>query len=830
MGKIHLPVDDFLEDIGALLSANDALVVTAAPGAGKTTRLPPACLNWVPGKILVLEPRRMAAIAAASRIAEENGWTAGVEVGWQVRFDNKSTDQTRLLFLTEALLARKMMSDPELKGVDLVIIDEFHERSLHTDLTLGLLKELRELGRDIKIVVMSATLMAEKISDYLDGAPIVSVPGKLFPLEVTHRKTTQRLRTDDEFYVSLIETVKEAQRRTQKDLLVFLPGVGEIEKTRERLAPWAQTQSVDLIPLHGSLSLDEQKRALQKGRRQRVVLSTNIAESSVTVDGVDTVIDSGLAKINRFDVRTNFSRLELSRISQNSAIQRSGRAARQFPGKAYRLWTVHDELSMSKDETPEIQRADLSEGLLFLAHQGVRDFQSFSWFERPPKNILSNAEKTLRAIEALDPENHLTNRGEKLLRYPLPPRLASLLLTAEELESQGHEGAKETAARIAALLQERDFVRDETARSHLGDKLECDLQLRLELMDRFQPRHLMASVQQLRNLLKVSTKSYVPDGEIIRLLLLSAFPDRLCRRRGGSERALMVGGRGVKLGPVSLVKDSEFLIALQGMEGLSDTETVINIACGLSKEFVLKHLAGRIERVQDLAFDEQKGKVFMREYRSFEGLPLDEPTLTVPSTEALRQKMPELLVSRFEQVLTLNEDLSRWMARWNFLQRHDEEALAFSFDEKLHEIFEEASFGENSFEAAAKKDLVYFFEKALPTSLRARLEKEIPDRLAVPSGNKLRVTYPSDKDPYLEVRLQEVFGWLKTPLLLGKVPLTLHLLAPNFRPVQVTSDLASFWSNGYSEVRKELRSRYPKHSWPEDPLTAKAESKGRPRQ
>ncbi|HRO67861.1 MAG TPA: DEAD/DEAH box helicase, partial [Pseudobdellovibrionaceae bacterium] len=267
MGKIHLPVDDYLEEIGSLLKTNDALVVTAAPGAGKTTRLPPACLNWVPGKVLVLEPRRMAAIAAASRIAEENAWTTGAEVGWQVRFDNRSSEQTRLLFLTEALLARKMMTDPELKGVDLVIIDEFHERSLHTDLTLGLLKELRELGRDIKIVVMSATLMAEKISAYLGGAPIVSVPGKLHSLEVFHRKTSQRLRTDDEFYVSLTDTVKEAQRKTEKDLLVFLPGVGEIEKSRERLSSWAQTQSVDLIALHGSLPLEEQRRALQKGPR-----------------------------------------------------------------------------------------------------------------------------------------------------------------------------------------------------------------------------------------------------------------------------------------------------------------------------------------------------------------------------------------------------------------------------------------------------------------------------------------------------------------------------------------------------------------------------------
>lgn len=826
--RIDLPIDDFLSELREKLKTHDALVLTAAPGAGKTTRLPPALLDIVKGQILVLEPRRMAAIAAASRIADENGWTPGREVGWQVRFDNRTSAETRLVFLTEALLARRMVRDPELKGVDIVILDEFHERSLHTDLTLGLLKELRELGGDVKLIVMSATLVAEKIAAYLGGAPIVSVPGKLFPLDVRHQKGSQRLQTDFAFFDQLEGAVKDAASATKNDVLVFLPGVGEIERARERLGSWAHDRDIDLVPLHGSLPLEEQRRALARGSRRRIVLSTNIAESSVTVDGVDTVVDSGLAKISRYDVRTGFSRLELSRISLGSAIQRSGRAARQFPGVSVRLWNKQDELSMPKDEMPEIQRADLSEALLFLSNQGVTDFRAFPWFEAPPPRHLQAAETALRHLNAIDANHRITERGRKLLKFPVPPRIGALLLAAEETP-----GAADIAVRLAALLQERDFVRDDVARSHLGDRLECDLTLRLQLLDKIKPRSILQAADQLRKLMdREAPGGKLADDFLIHRLLLRAFPDRLCRRRGSSDRGLMVGGRGVKLGPGSLVRESEFFIAIGGVEGLSDAETTVSLACGFDKDFLLKELGSAVEKRQDLYVDEAKGQVFLREFRAYADLPLEEQNLKPASAAQIAEKLPELMATRFDEVLKKNEQLANWVTRWNFLKRHDERAAEIEFDrKKLTEIFGEAAYGEKSLESAAGKDLIYFFESSLPAELVTTMRDEIPEKIQVPTGNRLAVTYPPDREPYLEVRLQEVFGWTATPKILnGRVPVTLHLLGPNYRPVQVTADLTSFWKNGYPEVRKELRTRYPKHSWPEDPFTAKPEAKGRPRQ
>lgn len=834
-GLEHLPIDDFLPEILDLFSKNKNLVVTASPGAGKTTRLPPALAKAVRGQVLVLEPRRMAAVAAAARIAEENGWTAGREVGWQVRFENQTSSETRLVFMTEALLARRLLSDPELKGVDAIVLDEFHERSLHVDLALGLLKEMQELGRDVKLVVMSATLQAEPISRFLGDAPIVSVPGRLFPLEVLHQKESQLLQTSPMFFDRVAASVREAAAKTKGDVLVFLPGLGEIERTRERLESWAATNAIDMVPLHGSLTLDQQRRALRPGPRRRVVLSTNIAESSVTVDGVDAVVDTGLSKSGRFDLRTGFSRLELGRISLSSATQRSGRAARQKPGFSLRLWNKADELSMPKVDPPEIQRSDLAEALLFLSQNGVADFGNFSWFEAPAAPLIAAAEKSLRAMDALDSGSRITELGRKLLRWPLPPRLGRLCLTSVEL------GCPTLGAKAAAILQEKDYVSNDRSKSHWGDKLECDLTLRLHLLPELKPRQTLAAAEQIeRMVLREAGGAAKKSGDedaLLRRLLLSAFPDRLCRRRAGdrgsggavSDRGLMVGGRGVKLAPESTVRESEFFIALSGMEGLSDAETKINLACGLDKDFVLRELGAKVERRKELFFDDEKNQLFRREARFYQDLPLDEPSLSPPSADEIQAHIPELLQKRFKDVLERNEELGRWFARWNYYAANRPDDAVEWTPEKIRDVFTAASFGEKSLEAVIAKSLVYFFEQELPAGARDRFNGETPDRIKVPSGNTLKVQYPDGREPYLEVRLQEVFGWSQTPKLLGGAKnLTLHLLGPNYRPVQVTADLSSFWKNAYPGVRKEMRARYPKHSWPEDPLTAPAVAKGRP--
>ena len=428
-----LPIDDFIPAILQRITSENNLVITAEPGAGKTTRLPPALLTAVKGKIVILQPRRMAAIAAAHRIAEENNWQVGEEVGYQVRFINKTSNKTRLIFMTEALLARQMTHDPELENVDIVILDEFHERSLHVDLMLGLLRELQQIGRNIKIVVMSATLESEKISQYLGNCTVFSVPGKLYPLEIRYQKSSQLLKTPHIFYENLIRLIQIAQTETSKNILVFLPGVGEIERAKQSLLAWASSKNIEIICLHGSLPLEAQRKALQKSSQQRIILSTNIAESSVTLEGVNMVIDSGLAKVMKQDLRTGFSRLELSRISLSSAIQRAGRAARQFPGICYKMWSQHDEQLFKKSDIPEILRFDLSESLLFLAAQGIQNFENFSWFEKPAKANIERAIHCLQSTEILNSKNKLLSIGSQILLFPLPVRLARLVIAGIEM-------------------------------------------------------------------------------------------------------------------------------------------------------------------------------------------------------------------------------------------------------------------------------------------------------------------------------------------------------------------------------------------------------------
>ncbi len=848
-----LPIDDFIPQILKDLSGHKNLVITAAPGAGKTTRLPPALLKVTSGKVLVLEPRRMAAIAAALRIGEENKWSVGEEVGYQVRFANKSSEKSRLIFMTEALLARQMIQDPELDGVDIVVLDEFHERSMHVDLALGLLRELQELGREIKIIVMSATLEAEKIASFLGNCPIVSVPGKLHPLEIRYQKGHQVLQTSPAFFDQLFQTIKEAQVQTKNNILVFLPGVGEIERTKDKISAWADEKNIEVIPLHGSLSLEEQKFALSASRRQRIILSTNIAESSVTLDGVDTVIDSGLAKSMKQDPRTGFSRLELGRISLSSAIQRSGRAARQYPGTGYRMWNKMDELSFLKSEVPEIQRVDLAESLLFLSAQGVSDFHSFTWFEKPPVIALDKALFYLKSAEALDTHNKLTSLGKKVLQFPLPVRLAKMVLVGAELK------APRLGAEIAALLQEKDIFKKDAGASFLGDQLECDLTARLETLESFfkngKPSHdasffglqtVKQSAQQIVDLAQrqgLTKPGQEPRSlELIKRILLLSFTDRLCRRRGKSERALMVGGRGVKLQASSLVKNSEFFVALNGVEGSSDSETVVSLACGFDKNFILSVFADRIERVEDIIFSEEKGQFFKREFKSFLGLPLDEPSLSPASAQEAAEKLPAILAARQDFVLKKNEALDNWISRLQFLDAHqdklsdnDQALLQKTLAEENYsalflEALTQACMGEKQMQAVLDKNLVPFFENVFPSEITHLLQEQLPEKLHMPSGSWIKVNYPLDKPPYLEVRIQEVFGWQKTPQVLnGQIPVTLHLLGPNFRPVQVTANLESFWKNGYAEVRKELRIKYPKHQWPEDPADGVAEAKGRRR-
>ncbi len=820
---IALPIDAQLDSILASLKSHRNLVLSAAPGAGKTTRLPPRLLELTSKKILVLEPRRIAAVAAASRIADEQNWKLGGEVGYQIRFDANFSSQTRLIFLTEALLNRKIIADPDLADVGMVVLDEFHERSQHVDLALGLLKEMQELSRpDLQIVVMSATLQADPIAQFLGDAAKVQVPGQSHPLDVQYQKTAQKLQTGFEFVENVTGQIPSAMSTLKKGehLLVFLPGVGEIERCAERLEAWTREKGHRLLKLHGSLSLEEQKDVLAPTTESKIILATNIAESSLTIDGVRAVMDSGLQRRSSIHPKTGFPSLEIARISKSSAIQRAGRAARQAPGRCFRLWSQLDELSMPVEETAEILRVDLSEALMFLASQGVRDFMGFSWFEHPAPDQIEKSQRHLKTLGALTSTHELTPLGRDLLKFPLPPRLGKLLLVAQSM------GIGRTGADIAALLLEKDIL----GKKSYDSREECDILLRLEMLHKGSFKSVERASQQLQKLLDSGSRPATADQ--VRKLLLEAFSDQLCRRRkSGEPRALMIGGRGVTLEPTSQVRSSEFFVALSVMEGLSSSETRVSLACGVSKDLVQQ--LGKSETKSWVEFDEKTEKFLVQSAQSVVlpgvgSLPLSDVRSQPARADDIQKKLGEIAFEWREKIFLKNENLKNWWERFQVWLKISEET-GFS-DQDLKDIFSEASFGENSLTGLYEKDLIYFFESKLPSSVVQRFHSECPESLQVPSGSRIRLNY-SGPNPALEVRLQEVFGWSETPKIgRGKLPLTMVLLGPNYRPVQVTQDLASFWKNGYPEVRKEMRSRYPKHSWPDDPLTAPAQAKGRPRQ
>lgn len=823
-----LPIDSYLKEISQSLANQNNLVLSATPGAGKTTRLPPHLLSLTDKKILVLEPRRIAAVSAAARVATENAWQLGSEVGYQIRFDANYSEDTRLIFLTEALLNRRLITDPQLEDVGIVILDEFHERSQHVDLAIGMLKELQSLARpDLKIIVMSATLQKENICDFLETDNYFLVPGQSFPLEIEYSKTPQKMQTGQDFIQLLADAIKQVHSRSDLagHCLVFLPGMSEIERLADSLDAWALNKHLQVHKLHGNLSLEQQQLVLQSSLVPKIILSTNIAESSLTIDGVHKVIDCGLQRRASINPKTGFPQLELARISQSSAAQRAGRAARQGPGYCLRMWSKLDQQSMPAEETAEILRVDLAESLLFLAEAGISDPKNFSWFTKPKVESLSKAQRQLHILGAVHSDGSISDLGKKLLRWPLPPRLAHLMELADQMS------IGETGAKICALLTERDVL---SGRSVLPNAYhnpeECDIQLRLELFSK--NKNLERVFRQLKNLLTHPSRQ--ANSEMIKRLLLLAFKDQLCRRRettqGDSRRALMINGTGVCLDQNSCVKKSEYFVAISLMDGFSAGEARVSVASGIPTSWI-ESLGKSVTR-KTIEFDEQSEKFLsvseqLIEIENFGSIALGKPHIVPASPTDISAQLSEVAYKHFEKIVSKNQSLQNWWQRWSYFCRELKIEDPFN-REVLKEIFEQACFGENALTALYSKDLVYFLEQQLTPELKNQLKKNCPEFFIAPTGSKIKIDY-SEENPRIEIRLQELFGQTSTPSLLeGKKSLVLVLLGPHYRPIQVTQDLMSFWKNGYPEVRKELRTRYPKHSWPEDPLTAPPQAKGRP--
>ena len=814
-----LPIDPLVPEILGAVRSHDNVVLTATPGAGKTTRLPPALLDCVPGQIFVLQPRRLAAVSACERVCLELGTKVGDLVGYRVRFESRAGPKTRLTFMTDALLLRRLIDDPELRGVDLVVLDEFHERTLNQDLILGLLRELQEMGRAIKIVIMSATLDVPRTLAYLPNSAHVDVPGRVFPLEIQFAREAARVRTDPEFVARVGEAVRQAAP-VSRDILVFLPGVGEINRVRAHLQA-GPPLGRDVVILHGSLNLRDQQKVLAPSQRPRVILSTNVAEASVTVPGVDCVIDSGLARSASLNPRSGFTGLDLVRISKFNARQRAGRAGREKAGRCHRLWNEFDDVALPDEPAPEVTREDLTQALLMLAHSGVTDFARFAWFDPPTTSAIDWATRALTAFGALDQSARPTALGRTLLGFPLPPRWGALLAS----------GGGPVFAKAAALLNERDIV----DRGDFTTGLECDVTLRLELLEEsgWGGEGLDArALDQVREVARQLERLAPGRGTVedLRKALLLSQKDRLCRRRGAAGRGVMVGGRGVKLEPGSQVRASEFFLALAGIDLAGQPETTVRIASGYSKDDVLRVLKDDVIVDEDVYFDEARGGFMARRRRRIFDLELEEPSVRPVPAGEVGAKLGEALRDRWPWIVAKDEDLGRWWTRWQYLTRHAPEfATHFGVAEQENFMLA-ATTGRATLSSVLAQDLVALLEGLLPREVTRAMQNEVPSHFAAPSGVRHAISYEGELGAFVEVRLQEMFGCAQAPrLVFGRTTLAFRLLGPNFRPVQVTSDLANFWASGYDEVRKQLRARYPKHAWPEDPLSARPEARGRRR-
>ena len=833
-----LPIDEVLSDVTAALGRAPNLVLRAPTGAGKTTRVAPALLDAgaVDGAVLLLEPRRMAARAAARRIAAERGVALGGDaIGYHVRFDRKATARTRVVSMTYGIFLRRLQEDPFLEGVGAVLFDEIHERSLDADLALAMARKTQLDARpELRLVAMSATLDAAPLARFLGDATVVTSEGRSYPVAIRHLASPG----DREMDRAVATAVAAALAESTGDVLVFLPGVGEIRRAAAALSALVERERLVVMELYGDLPAEEQDAVLRRADRRKIVLSTNVAESSVTIENVTAVVDTGLVRVLRFDPGVGLDRLEISRISRASAEQRTGRAGRTAPGICLRLWSEHDDRALRSSQEPEVERVDLSRAVLELRAWGEPEAKRFAWFEAPPVAALESAESLLADLGATD-ERGLTGTGRLLAALPLPPRIGRLLVEAARL------GCLERAALAAAILTERDPLRRrrDAAPLRATTAYESDLLERVLLLERFAaapargpqawPDLNVAAAQAVlrvaRDLQRILRDAAPPAGsasgppeERFLRALLAAFPDRVARRRErGSDRAVMVGGRGLRLGAESVVHTAELFVCIDVAGGRRGerAESLVRQASGIEESWLADTM---LHTGSDVAFDEKLERVTGTVRRTYRDLPLSEKSVTPPLEQASALLAVHAAAAPSRALDLDDEDAQGFLARVGSLSVWMPELALPTFDdEALAEVAREVAQGRRSFEEMRRVPLRDVLEARLSHRQRSALREHAPDSLTVPSGNHIRLRYESGRPPVLAARIQELFGMRETPRVAGgRVPVVVHLLAPNGRPQQVTDDLASFWRTTYGEVRKELRARYPKHSWPEDPLTA----------
>ena len=829
--KTGLPVELVLPDLVAELKTHNTVILQAPPGAGKTTTVPLWLLPELEAgqKVLMLEPRRLAARDAARRMADLLGEKVGETVGYRIRLDTKVGPKTRIEVVTEGILTRLLQEDPELSDIGAVIFDEFHERNLQTDLGLALTRQCQDILReDLKLVIMSATLDAEAVAALLGEAPVVTSEGQLYPVQTRFLEQPLKGRPEPVLVREIEDLFKQEK---EGDILVFLPGAGEISRVIQALSGFARQQQAVVLPLYGNLSQKDQDRALRPdpdGRR-KIVCATDIAETSLTIEGVRIVVDGGLARKPRFDPGSGMSRLETRRISRASADQRRGRAGRLGPGICFRLWTAAEDRGLVPQSEPEIAIADLSALALELAKWGVTDPEELTWMTVPPSGLLGQARDLLTSLGALDPAGHITDLGKQMIRLPLHPRLARMILKAEEW------GETALACDLAALLSERDILKTDR------ETPNADMRARLERVNRARKTgkgspevmRVLKNADDLRRRFRAGKEAVsLTDAGVI---LAYAYPDRIGELRKDSKTVYRLsGGRGASLQTGDVLQGKSFIVVAD-LDG-KGRDARIYLAAEIDREDLKDRFADMVRSEKQVYWDEERDRIIVAEEEKIGALVLKSERIKNPPSDEVAMALLQVIRDRDMRDLPWSKGARAVQDRIAFVKHHEvnSENWPDIDDASLLETLEEWLLpylaGKNRMADLADLKLEEILLSGLDWEQQQKLDQFAPSHIKVPTGSRIRLDYADPDIPVLAVRLQELFGQQDIEAVAGgMVPVTLHLLSPAGRPAQITRDLAGFWQNSYADVKKDLKGRYPKHYWPDDPFQAEPTARAKPR-
>jgi ATP-dependent helicase HrpB len=815
-----LPIDAVLPELTAALAARNVAVLVAPPGAGKSTRVPLVLAEepWAKGKkIIVLEPRRLAARAAATRMAATLAEQVGETVGYRVRFGSKISRATRIEVVTEGVFTRRVLEDPGLEGVAALLFDEFHERSLDADLGLALARDVQTgLREDLRLVVMSATLDGAGVARLLGGAPVIESSGRAFAVETRYLGRDARAPIERQ----VVDAIVQAIRAETGSVLAFLPGAAEIRRVQTQLRERIADPAVDIVALYGALDAPTQDRAIAPAPpgRRKIVLTTSIAETSLTIEGVRVVVDSGLSRVPRYEPDVGLTRLETVRVSRAAADQRRGRAGRTQPGVCYRLWDAPQTASLEPVNRPEILAADLSGFMLDLAHWGVRDPAALDFLDPPPAAAVAEANALLIELGAVDAQGRITPAGQKLRELPLPPRLARMVVDA------GAAGEAELAADIAVVLTERGLGGNDVDLAHRLDGFRRDRAQRAS-----EARSMARRWAQMSG--SSSAAPGVPFASSPGAILALAYPDRIAKNRGGEAGFVLANGRGARLDAGSPLAREPFL-AVAEIAGTAAQGRIV-LAAALSLPEIEAGQARRIETREETVLDPATASLRARRFRRLGALTLNEQAMTVVPGEDTARLLAQGIARLGIDRLPWSKALRQWRDRVMFLRAAQgsewpdlsDAALAGDFDWLTGLLS-----GKRALADVTGEGLADALTARLPWGLRRRLELEAPTHFTAPSGSAVPIDYDAEAGPRLAIRVQELFGLDRHPSVAGgRAPLVIELLSPAHRPVQVTRDLPGFWRGSYAAVKAEMKGRYPRHPWPDDPLAAPATRRAKPR-